>query len=99
MINKRTQEYLNRMVAGLRVLFVYKSKFHYDMYLPTQDCLLKYDCTNYSWVKSEFNTKEELIEAFRDTNPVYSNNNIFNSLDWDIKEDVPSLTNASHADW
>lgn len=99
MINKQSQELLNRVVSGLPVLFVFKSKVHYDMYFPTADGLLKYDADTYTWVKSEFKTKDELVEAFRDTSPVYTNKNIFHNLDWEVEEDVPSLTNVSRADW
>lgn len=99
MINKQSQELLNRVVASLPVLFVFKSKVHYDMYFPTADGLLKYDADTHDWVKSEFKTKDELVEAFRDTSPVYTNKNIFYNLDWEVEEDVPSLTNVSRADW
>lgn len=99
MINKQSQEHLNRVVAGLPVLFVFESKVHYNMYFPTADGLLKYDAGTYTWVKSEFKSKTDLVEAFRDTNPVYSNINIFHNIDWNSDNNVSSLTNRSLTEW
>jgi len=99
MINKKTQQQLNRVVSGLPVLFVFKSKVHYDMYFPTVDGVLKYDGDTCNWIHSEFNTKDELVETFYEIYPVYSNINIFHNIDWNSDDNVSSLTNRSLTEW
>ena len=98
-MKKYIQERVNRLVAGLPVFFVFKSSVCYDMYFKTADSLLKYNADSYSWVKSEFNNIEELVEKYMDKYPVYANSEIFDILDWDRDDIATTMTNVSLEDW
>lgn len=99
MINKQTQKNLNNFAASTNMLFVFRSKVHYDVYLPIQGGVLKFDADFHTWVKTDFASRDDVIQFFMDTNPVYKNSEIHHNLDWDFGEEVKSETNVSLKDW
>lgn len=95
MLQKHTQELLNHFVSGLRVIFVFKSNVHYDIYLPILNGVMKYDCGIFTWTPTEFKNQDDIINTFKDQYPIYSNAEISQNLDWFFNENVKSLSNVS----